>query len=157
MNSTTKQKTEGPSLVPTLAKSAIVGAVGGMAGSYLFGGEGTLPLLGMDVSVPVALGGAIGAASFVGEYAAPMVLGMLPQSAGAVAAESMLLKPALTAAAAYGTVTLLVGTVEQPLQLLMLGAGSEVAGSYGYATVAPLLGWGGTSYRSDEEPAIATY
>lgn len=59
MNSTIT-KSKGPSLMPTLAKSAIVGAVGGMAGSYLFGG-GTLPLMGMDVSVPVALGTAIGA------------------------------------------------------------------------------------------------
>jgi len=139
--------------MPTLAKSAIVGAVGGMAGSYLFGG-GTLPLMGMDVSVPVALGTAIGAASFVGEYAAGYVLPMLPQSPGAVKTEGMLLKPALTAAAAYGTVTLLVGNVEQPLQLLLLGAGSEVAGTYAYGTVAPLLGWGLGAADVEAEVAV---
>ena len=101
------------------AKAAMVGAVGGVAGAYLFSGDGTLSLVGMDVSIPVALGVAIGSASFVGDYAAPMVLGLLPQSAGAVAAETMMLNPALTAAAAYGTVTLLLGNVEKPLQLFM--------------------------------------
>jgi hypothetical protein len=152
MNSST-QKNEGPGLTASVAKAAMVGAVGGIAGAYLFGGDGTLPLLSMDVSVPVALGFAIGSASFVGDYAAPMVLGMLPQSAGAVAAETMMLKPALTAAAAYGTVTLLLGNVEQPLQLMMLGAGSEVAGSYAYSTVSPLLGLGNAS----AVPVVATF
>ena len=136
------QKNEGPSFMATAGKAAMVGAVGGIAGSYLFGSEGTLPLMGMDVSIPVALGTAIGSASFIGEYAAGYVLPMLPQSAGAAKMEGMVLKPALTAAAAYGTVTMLLGTVEQPVQLLMLGAGSEVAGSYGWGTVSPLLGWG---------------
>jgi hypothetical protein len=131
-----------PGILSAAAKAAMVGAAGGFAGAYLFGGEGTLPLLGMDVTIPVALGVALGSASFVGDYAAPMVLNMLPQSPGAVAAETMLLKPALTAAAAYGTVTLLIGPVEQPLQLLMLGAGAEVAGSYANSIVAPMIGLG---------------
>ena len=149
MNSSITQKLS-PELLPTLAKSAIVGMVGGYAGAYMFGGSGSLPFAGMDVSVPVALGSAIGAASFVGEYAAGYVLPMLPQSAGAAATEGMLLKPALTAAAAYLTVTTLVGAVEQPIQLMLLGAGSEVAGTYAYGTVAPLLGWG-----ANDEPAAA--
>ena len=59
------------------AKAAMVGAVGGVAGAYLFGGDGTLALMGMDVSIPVALGVAIGGASLIGDYAAPAVLGML--------------------------------------------------------------------------------
>ena len=142
-----------PELLPTLAKSAIVGAVGGVAGAYMFGSSGTLPFAGMDVSVPVALGSAIGAASFVGEYAAGYVLPMLPQSTGAAAAEGMVLKPALTAAAAYLTVSTLVGSVQQPLQLMLLGAGSEVAGTYAYGTVAPLIGWGGSA----EAPVVATF
>ena len=142
-----------PELLPTLAKSAIVGAVGGVAGAYMFGGSGSLPFAGMDVSVPVALGSAIGAASFAGEYAAGYVLPMLPQSTGAAAAEGMVLKPALTAAAAYLTVSTLVGSVQQPLQLMLLGAGSEVAGTYAYGTVAPLIGWGGSA----EAPAVAMY
>ena len=153
MNTMTTQKNEGPGLMASVAKAAMVGAVGGVAGAYLFGGDGTLPLVGMQVSVPLALGVAIGAASFVGDYAAPTVLGMIPQSSSAIAAESMLLKPALTAAAAYGTVTLLLGNVEQPLQLMMLGAGSEVAGSYAYGTVSPLLGLGNAS----AEPVLATF
>ena len=148
------QKNAGPGLMTSAAKAAMVGAVGGVAGAYLFGGDGTLSLVGMDVSIPVALGVAIGSASFVGDYAAPMVLGLLPQSTGAVAAETMMLKPAHTAAAAYGTVTLLLGNVERPLQLFMLGAGAEVAGSYAYGTVSPMLGWG---KRSDEEPIVATF
>ena len=148
------QKHAGPALMTSAAKAAMVGAVGGVAGAYLFGGDGTLSLVGMDVSIPVALGVTIGSASFVGDYAAPMVLGLLPQSAGAVAAETMMLKPALTAAAAYGTVTLLLGNVEKPLQLFMLGAGAEVVGSYAYGTVSPMLGWG---KRSDEEPIVATF
>jgi len=138
----------------SVAKAALVGAVGGVAGAYLFGNDGTLSLVGMDVSVPVALGVAIGSASLIGEYAAPMVLGMLPQSAGAVASETMMAKPAITAAAAYMTVTLLLGNVEQPLQLLMLGAGAEVAGTYAYGTVSPMLGWG---RRADEEPMAVTF
>ena len=142
-----------PELLQTLVKSAIVGGIGGVAGAYMFGSSGSLPFMGYDVSIPMALGGAIGTASFLGEYAAPMVLGMLPQSSGAVAAESMMVKPALTAAAAYLTVSMLVGTVERPVQLMLLGAGSEVAGTYAYGTVAPLLGWG----SSAEAPAVATY
>ena len=147
-------KNQAPPLMASVARAALVGAVGGVAGAYLFGNDGTLPLMGMDVSVPVALGVAIGSASFVGDYAAPMVLGMLPQSTGAVAAETKSLKPALTAGAAYLTVTLLLGNVEQPLQLLMLGAGAEVAGTYAYGTVSPMLGWG---RRADEEPMVATF
>jgi hypothetical protein len=155
MNSlSSTQKNQAPGLMESVAKATVVGAVGGFAGAWLFGGDGTLSLVGMDVSIPVALGVAIGSASFVGDYAAPKVLGLLPQSAGAVAAETMMLKPALTAAAAYGTVTLLLGRVEQPLQLMMLGAGSEVAGSYAYSTAAPLLGMGNAS---DDAPEVATY
>jgi len=138
----------------SVAKAALVGAVGGVAGAYLFGNDGTLPLMGMDLSIPVALGVAIGSASLIGEYAAPMVLGMLPQSAGAVASETMMLKPALTADAAYMTVTLLLGNVEQPLQLLMLGAGAEVAGAYAYDIVSPMIGMGPTT---DSEPMVATF
>ena len=155
MNSLSTQKNKSPALMEAAMKATVVGAVGGFAGAWLFGGDGTLALVGMDVSIPVALGVAIGSASFVGDYAAPKVLGLLPQSAGAVAAETMMLKPALTAAAAYGTVTLLLGRVEQPLQLMMLGAGSEVAGSYAYSTAAPLLGMGNAS---DSEPMpVATF
>ena len=148
------QKNQAPPLAASVAKAALVGAVGGAAGAYLFGNNGTLPLMGMDLSVPVALGVAIGSASLIGEYAAPMVLGMLPQSAGAVAAETMMVKPALTAGAAYIAVTLLLGNVKQPLSLLMLGAGAEVAGTYAYGTVSPMLGWG---RRADEEPLLATF
>ena len=148
------QKNQAPALMTSVAKAALVVAVGGVAGAYLFGNDGTLSLVGMDVSVPVALGVAIGSASFVGDYAAPMVLGMLPQSAGAVAAETMMLKPALTAGAAYMTATLLLGNVEQPLQLLMLGAGAEVAGAYAYGIVSPMIGMGPTT---DSEPMVATF
>jgi len=151
MNSTMTQKN--PGLMAAVTKATMVGAVGGMAGAYLFGNNGPLSLVGMDVSVPVALGVAIGSASLVGDYAAPMVLGMLPQSTGAVAAETMMLKPALTAGAAYLTVTLLLGNVDQPLQLLMLGAGAEVVGTYAYGSVAPMIGMGPT----DSEPMAATY
>ena len=147
------QKNQAPTLMASVAKAALVGAVGGVAGAYLFGNDGTLSLVGMDVSVPVALGVAIGSASFVGDYAAPAVLGMLPQSAGAVAAETMMLKPALTAGAAYMTVTLLLGNVERPLQLLMLGAGAEVAGAYAYGIASPMIGMGPT----DSEPMLATF
>ena len=154
MHSTMSQKNKNsPEFLPTMLKSVIVGGIGGVAGAYMFGNSGNLPLMGYDVSVPMALGGAIGTAAFIGEYAAPLVLGMLPQSSGMVAAESMMLKPALTAAAAYLTVSMLVGSVERPVQLMLLGAGSEVAGTYAYGTVAPLLGWG----SSAEAPAVATY
>jgi hypothetical protein len=149
------QKNQAPGLMAAVTKATMVGAVGGMAGAYLFGSNGTLSLAGMDVSVPIALGVAIGSASLVGDYAAPMVLGLLPQSTGAVAAETRLLKPALTAGAAYMTVTLLLGNVDQPLQLLMLGAGSEVVGTYAYGTVAPMIGMGPAT--ADSEPMAATY
>ena len=139
------QKNESPSFMATAGKAAIVGAIGGVAGAYLFGGEGTLPLLGVDVSIPLALGVAIGSASFVGEYATGYVLPMLPQSAGAATTEGMLLRPAMTAGAAYLTVSMLVGTMAQPISLLALGAGSEVAGTYAWGTVNPLLGFGNTS------------
>ena len=147
------QKNQAPALMTSVAKAAVVGAVGGVAGAYLFGNNGTLSLVGMDVSVPVALGVAIGSASFVGDYAAPMVLGMLPQSTGAFAAETILPKPTLTAGAAYMTVTLLLGNVEQPLQLLMLGAGAEISGVYAYGIVSPMIGVGPT----DSEPMVATF
>ena len=149
----TIHKNQAPPIMAAVAKAALDGAVGGVAGAYLFGNNGTLPLMGMDVSVPVALGVAIGSASLIGEYAAPLVLGMLLQSAGAVAAETMMVKPALTAGAAYMTVTLLLGNVEQPLQLLMLGAGAEISGAYAYGIVSPMIGMGPT----DSEPMVATF
>ena len=136
----------------TAGKAATISAIGGVVGSYLFGSEGTLPLMGMDVFIPVALGVAIGSASFVGEYATGYVLPMLPQSAGAATMEGMLLRPAMTAGASYLTFSLLLGNVEQPLQVLMLGAGAEVAGSYAWGAVNPLLGFGSTSVAE-----VATY
>ena len=144
MNSSMTQKNESPSFMATAGKAAIVGAIGGVAGAYLYGGQGTLPLMGMDVSIPVALGVAIGSASFVGEFATGYVLPMLPQSAGAATMEGMLLRPAMTAGASYLTFSMLLGSVEQPLQVLMLGAGSEIAGTYAWGTVNPLLGFGRT-------------
>jgi hypothetical protein len=101
-----------------------------------------LSLTEIEVSVPIAISVAVGSASLTGENATGYVLPMLPQSDGAATAKGMLLRPILAAAAAYGTVTMLVGTVDKPLMLMALGAGSEVSGAYAAGTVLPIIGFG---------------
>ena len=121
-----------------VGKPLMVGVTAAVASKFLFPGDDAIPVFGMEVPQMVAVGVAVGAASAVGGVASGYILPMLPQSEEAAKAEGMLLTPALTAAATYAVARML-GDVPQPLPLLALGAGSEVAGTYAWGVVGPML------------------
>lgn len=135
----------------SLVKSLIVGGIGYGASFALFG-DSRVPFMGQNISSSVAVAGAVGGASFAGNFVAPYVLNALPQPKGLVKTENMLINPALTALGAYA-VGKMMGDV-RPLPLMAVGAGSEVAGSYGYATIAPMI-FGSQDETQDAESSIS--
>ena len=99
----------------------------------------TIPVFGMEMSQAMGVGVVVGGASAVGSIAGKYILPMIqPDSDSLVATESKLLNPALTGAATYG-VAMMFGSVPAPMPLIALGAASEVAGSYAWGTVAPMI------------------
>jgi hypothetical protein len=119
-------------------KSIIVGGVAGLGSSFLFPSSETVPFLNMELSQPVGVGVAVGAASAVGSAVGKFVLPAI-QPQGMAQTESKLINPALTAAASYAVPLVFMGSVPNPIPLILLGAGSEVLGSYAFETVAPML------------------
>jgi hypothetical protein len=122
-----------------VVRSAIVGAVAGFATSVLFPSSETVPFMGMELSQAVGVGVAVGGASAVGSIAGRNLLPLLPQSEAMATSESKLLNPALTGAATYAMARVFMGDVPNPVPLILMGAGSEVAGSYAFETIKPMM------------------
>lgn len=117
-------------------KSLIVGGIGFGVSKTVFGDN---PITFMGRSMPSSqwVGLAVAGSSFAGNFIAPFVLNALPQPKGLVKAENMLINPALTGLGAY-MVARQMGEVDL-VTFIGLGMGSEIAGSYAYATVAPMV------------------
>lgn len=118
-------------------RSAIVGGVAAVGVSVLFPSTQTVPIFGMELSQAVGVGVVVGGASAVGSVAGRYILPMIQPEAMAET-ESKLLNPALTGAATYA-VAMMFGSVPAPMPLIALGAASEVAGAYAWATLSPML------------------
>ena len=131
-----------------VGKPVMVGVTAAVASKFLFPGDDTIPVFGMEVSQMVAVGVAVGGASAIGGIASGYILPMLPQSEEAAKAEGMILTPAMTAAATYAVARML-GDVPNPFPLLALGAGSEIAGTYAWGIVGPMISGDGKDDAKD--------
>lgn len=119
-----------------IARPVVVGLMAALGAKAMGGNQwvATMPILG-DVSKPVFYGIVCAGSSFGAEILHNWVLPYLPQSDKAVQIENAVLAPAISAAVnvavlmvAYPALIKDVG-IQEPI---VLGIGSEVAGSYAY-------------------------
>ena len=134
---------DSPAVQTYLVGPAIKAVVAGVAGSFLIPGSAKVPLLGMSVSPAVLIGSSVGADSIVSSISHDFVLEKIKGNRYADL-ETRFLAPALTGAAsvAMGYVTL--GSLDSRaiMELLALGAGSEIAGDYAHAAVKSAMNGG---------------
>lgn len=115
----------------------IVGAIG-YAGAYALGeGEKIASFAGMTISLPLFLGLTTGVSSAFGETLKQWVLPMLPNNASYVSVENTFLSPVLVGG--VNALALQLLTKSRITEGFLLGAGSEVLGSYVYNGV--IKGW----------------
>lgn len=112
-----------------LRKAAITGGIAYTAG-YVFGEDGRTSLLGMDVSMPMALAGSTAIGSMAADLSHDYVLPMIPGNDKWVNPESALL--GLGVSGGTSAVLLNGGDVfnGSSLNTFMLGAGSYAAGEW---------------------------
>lgn len=111
----------------------VVGLVN-VAGAYAVGeGNNSARLGGMSVPLPIFLGLVGSASSIAGETLKNYVLPMLPNNAKFASLEGVLLQPALCGLVEGSALQFLTKTRFK--EGFILGAGSEIAGSYLYSGV----------------------
>lgn len=111
----------------------IVGGLG-FLGSHFMGDGGKEAIVGsMNMSLPLFMGVVTGVSSAVGESLKQWVLPMLPNNMNYASMESTFLGPALVGGVDALAVYFLTKT--RFTEGLLLGAGSEIAGSYLYSGV----------------------
>ena len=127
---------DSPAVQTYLVGPAIKAVVAGIAGSYLVGGSAKVPLMGMSVSPAVLIGSSVGAASIISSLSHEYVLEKIKGNRYSDL-ETRFLAPALTAAASVAVGYATLGSLDSRaiMELLALGAGSEVAGDYAHAAV----------------------
>ena len=127
---------DSPAVQTYLVGPAIKGAIAGIAGSYLIGGSAKVPLFGVSVSPAVLIGSSVGAASIVSSLSHDMVLERIKGNRYADL-ETRFLAPALTGVASVAVGYATLGSLDSRaiMELLALGAGSEIAGDYAHAAV----------------------
>ena len=126
-----------------LLKPALAGAAAGLAFGLMNGFDGGVPVLGMRVAPFLAIGSSVGAGSMLAQGFNMYVLPRIHQSQGAQAAESGVLGIVIPGAAAVLATHLLIGRLSGPqamLEIAAYGAGGELAGSYLFPMVSPMLG-----------------
>jgi hypothetical protein len=114
----------------------IVGGIG-FLGSHLYGDGGKVAVIGgTSISLPVFLGAMTGISSAVGESLKQWVLPMLPNNSGFSSLENTFLAPALVGGVDGASMYFL--TKSRFMEGFILGAGSEILGSYLYdGVIAP--------------------
>ena len=127
-----------------LVKPAIVGGIAAAGSMFLFDGAARVPFFGMDMSAPVAIGGAVAVGNIAASLSHDYVLKMLPGNDDPknIEWQSALLGPALTGGASVLAANMTIGSITGStamFQLFALGAGSQVAGSYVFAAIDPTL------------------
>ena len=124
-------------LLRTLAKPAVVGGIAALGSALLMDGQDVVStVLGETRAfIPLAIG--VAGASYIAEIAKNYIV---PQDTTSQVTAS-LAKPALTGAAAVGTMYIITGGYAPSIpRVALLGAGSEVAGDYAYSNfVSPYL------------------
>ena len=100
-------------------------------------------MFGMSVAPFMAIGGSVAAGSLLAGAFNTYALPRLHQSQGAQAAESGIIGVVVPGAAAVLATHLLIGKLSGPsamLEIAAYGAGGELASSYAYPMVSPMLG-----------------
>ena len=126
-----------------LLRPALSGAAAGIAFGLMNGFDGSVHVLGMSVAPFVAIGVSVGAGSFIAQGFNTYILPKLHQSQGAQGVESGLIGIVVPGAAAVLATHFLIGKLSGPAAMLEIGAygaAGELAGSYAWATVGPMLG-----------------
>lgn len=114
-----------------ILRPVVVGVTGAAIVAVVFGHQGSMPLLGMSVSIPLAAGVVIGSSAALSAYLEGEVTAALPGVAGQLGAG--LLRPAVAGVSTLGMATLAFGMpadASSAAILTALGAGSVVAGDY---------------------------
>ena len=134
---------DSPQMHKYLMAPAVKAVVAGVAGSYLIGGSAKVPLFGMSVSPAVLIGSSVGAASIISSLSHDMVLERIKGNRYADL-ETRFLAPALTGAASVAMGYATLGSLDSRaiMELLALGAGSEIAGVYAHAAVKAAMNGG---------------
>lgn len=117
-----------------VSSRALTAAVTGAIGSYfLFGESGSVPILGMNLSAPLVVGGAMGVASLTDDFLSDWVYKKLPNasSPGAVNIEKLGTGLVLSGGAAIGTLKILTGLpTSQYVKVGLFGFGNKIASDY---------------------------
>jgi hypothetical protein len=126
-----------------LVKPALVGAAAAVASRFLVGGDGKLPLLGMEWSPSTVIGVSCAGASIAAGLSHDYVLKMIKgQSVATQELEAKALAPVLSGLATVGAAYLTIGPVSDfraGAELFAIGAGSEIAGSYAHGMIQPMM------------------
>lgn len=133
-----------PKLTTYLVKPAIVGGIAAAGSMFLIDGAARVPFFGMDMSAPVAIGGAVAFGNIAASLSHDYVLKMLPGNDDPknIEWQSALLGPVLTGGASVLAANMTIGSISGStamFQLFALGAGSQVAGTYVFAAINPVL------------------
>ena len=133
-----------PKLTTYLIKPAIVGGIAAAGSMCLIDGAARVPFFGMDMSAPIAIGGAVAVGNIAASLSHDYVLKMLPGNDDPknIEWQSALLGPVLTGGASVLAANMTIGSITGStamFQLFALGAGSQVAGSYVFAAINPVL------------------
>jgi hypothetical protein len=132
-------------------KPAFVGLAAGLGAMYLVGSD-PIPVMGMDISPFLLVGGsaALGnvASGYLSHYALAKLSGGNPSRA---LSEERIVVPLLTGVSTYAAVALATGSTLSmmgAMELAGLGAAAHVSGSYGYDILYPMVSLPGfkTSY-----------
>ena len=120
----------------------MVGAVGyGLSMLVLGSDNATVSIYNMDISPAAAIGVSCAVADIAGGVIA-MELAKTSQMSELSASESMFITPVLTGMATVGVTRMMIGATADYSamgKIFGLGAGSEVAGSYLYNAVLPMI------------------
>lgn len=133
-----------PKLTTYLVKPVIVGGIAAAGSMFLIDGAARVPFFGMDMSAPVAIGGAVAVGNIAASLSHDYVLKMLPGNDDPknIEWQSALLGPTLTGGASVLAANMVIGSITGStamFQLFALGAGSQVAGTYVYNAINPVL------------------
>ena len=126
-----------------ILKPMLVGVIAGVGSGVLLGNGGQLSILGMTVSPAVAIGTAVGVGSLTASAFNQYVLPKIATNEQLRQVESGALGLVVPGVSAVLVSHFLIGSLASTsamLQLGALGAGAEMAGSYAWPMVAPMVG-----------------
>jgi len=111
----------------------IVGGLGYLGSHFMGDGKKVAVIGSMNLSLPMFMGAVTGISSAVGESLKQWVLPMLPNNMSYSSMESTFLSPAIVGGVDAAAVYIL--TKQRFGEGFMLGAGSEILGSYLYSGI----------------------